>query len=144
MSAEITDKSSIREIEAIIDQKMREERERNCLRTRGFPDGDNVLDAVQRRIAAIIAKPEGSTPPGTPSTQHSTPNTSHRCASCLRIPTRITRHHLVPREVGTNHKTIRLCRPCHAQIHYLSNYRIAAMSEAEQIRYIRVALSLVV
>lgn len=51
-------------------------------------------------------------------------NTTYRCELCEREVTKITKHHLIPKEKGgKNLKTSNLCETCHKQIHALFTNR---------------------
>lgn len=42
-----------------------------------------------------------------------------KCQLCERESSKITKHHLIPKQKGTDHKTIRVCISCSKQIHVL-------------------------
>lgn len=101
---------------------------------RGWPDGDNVkprrVDPVVERIAKLANADTGANLPNNAARRH--------CAGCGEVPERITRHHIVPKQVGSDQRTIRLCLECHTEIHRLPNRHIAAMSAAEQVEFINI------
>lgn len=121
------------------------------LKTRGDVQRQNHWPSLENIAPKVLERMKMQPTPSKPAQQRAAKitndganqpnNTEGRaCAACGEKPWKITRHHLVPRQVGTDHRTIRLCLECHTEIHRLPNRHIATMYAAEQIAFINIRL----
>lgn len=156
--------NTVREEGAAIEQALKDARPFRQDRDGGITPSANP-DPIQKRIAEILKMPtrtpDGSELPPKKKLPHpeiwtadpiehrtesdeprfanhpkGTKNTHRVCASCGEVPDEITRHHIIPRAVGSDSRTIKLCPECHFEIHRLPNRHIAKMPATQQIDFI--------
>lgn len=104
------------------------------LMARGGPHPSVIAPKV---LAKIMGMPKPYQQGGSAINGPNNQNKLH-CAACGDVPKVITRHHIVPRsmKISGKGKCIRLCLPCHKEIHRFSNQHISELNATEQIALI--------